>query len=919
MRRSSHLHPPRMTSAFARLAGACAPSTRAMGPSTCAMGPISASTRGCSRRTRATSTSTSRWACNLLHSVSQRPTRKATPTRGFSADEAATPTRERTKTFASVDDADDARRASGGASSTSDESFRANFIVSNVSALTRTEASAELDRLDALLARHDEKYYNDADPEITDAEYDALRARYEAIEAAHPSAATERRRRAGLDGVASARIGATPNSASGLEKIAHATPMRSLGNAFDAAQVQAFMTRVNKALGIDADDDGSIRVEYCAEPKVDGASASLRYERGRLVYAASRGDGSMGEDVTRHLVGARGVPLELTGTNFPEVLEIRGEVHVSEEDFERVNAERVATGARVFKNARNAAAGAMRLLDPTENQMPLRFLAYGWGSVGASRDGKIETPWKTESEFLSEFLPSNGFDAVPFLGVATTLDELLQAYSALEIARPTMPYEIDGVVYKVNLVEHQNTLGADARQPRWAVAHKFTAMRATTTLRGIEVQVGRTGALTPVAVLDPVDIGGASIARATLHNFDEIARKKLKIGARVAVERAGDVIPRVVSLAGDDLAEATTYDDDAKPLPEWTPPRKCPDCGSSVVRAPLSASKNAVGSIVRCTGGLKCPSQVLERLLHFCSRDALDIRGLARGTLETLHKEGVVKSPADIFTLERRFGPESGIEEPPTWWRYAGVKNAKGEIKEGSDGLKASAIKLFQAIELRRRGVPLHRFIYALGIPNIGAHTARVLASRYETLAALQKACVAAARGGPDSLAHGALTHVDGIGPVLAQSLVDFWSEPANVAIVDEILATGVVVFDASGGSAPALTPLSSASPTPSPTPTPAPRLPERGAKVNPTALKSMKILFTGVVPDRSRDEIHDVLRSAGASLTSSLSPKTTLLLVGQSAGPTKLNKARELGVPIVDARVFLDALVNGDDPLASF
>lgn len=914
MRRSSHLHPTRMTLAFARLAGACAPSTRAPGPSA-STHHVGTSTRGYARGVYAVKAS----KCNLLcTSASQRPTRSTPPTRGFSAERAAT-RRGRTKTFASVDDADDARRASGASSSTSDESFRANFIVSNVSALTRAQASVELERLDALLARHDEKYYNDADPEITDAEYDALRVRYEAIEAAHPSAASERRRRAGSNGVASARVGATPNSASGLEKIAHATPMRSLGNAFDATQVQAFMTRVNKALGIDSDDD-SIRVEYCAEPKVDGASASLRYERGRLVYAASRGDGSMGEDVTRHLVGARGVPLELTGANVPEVLEIRGEVHVSEEDFERVNAERAATGARVFKNARNAAAGAMRLLDPKENQMPLRFLAYGWGSVGAS-DDETQTPWKTESEFLSDFLPSNGFDAVPFLGVATKLDELLQAYSALEIARPTMPYEIDGVVYKVNLVEHQNTLGADARQPRWAVAHKFTAMRATTTLRGIEVQVGRTGALTPVAVLDPVDIGGASIARATLHNFDEIARKRLKIGARVDVERAGDVIPRVVSLAGDDLAEASTYDDDAKPLPEWTPPKKCPDCGSLVVRAPLSASKNAVGSIVRCTGGLKCPSQVLERLLHFCSRDALDIRGLARGTLETLHKEGVVKSPADIFTLERRFGPESGIEEPPTWWRYAGVKNAKGEIKEGSDGLKASAVKLFQAIELRRRGVPLHRFIYALGIPNIGAHTARVLASRYETLAALQKACVAAARGGPDSLAHGALTHVDGIGPVLAQSLVDFWSEPANVAIVDEILATGVVVFDASGGSAQPKSSVasssSSSSTSPPPTPTPPPRLPER-AKINPTALKSMKILFTGVVPDRSRDEIHEILRSAGASLTSSLSPKTTLLLVGQSAGPTKLNKARELGVPVVDASVFLDALVNGDDPLAS-
>ena len=751
--------------------------------------------------------------------------------------------------------------------------------------LTAAEAAAELARLDGVIAAHDARYYNDAEGVISDSEYDALRRRYEAIEAAHPTA----RRTGG----ASARVGAPPDDASGLRKIAHATPMRSLGNAFDVGDVEAFLKRVERG----RKEAGVSGEEFCAEPKVDGASASLRYENGVLVYAASRGDGEMGEDVTRHLIGARGVPTRLSAP-FPRILEIRGEVHVAEEDFERVNAERAAVGARVFKNARNAAAGAMRMLDAEDNQMPLRFLAYGWGAVGDS-DEESDTPWRTQSEFLSSFLPAQGFDAVPVLGVATALDGLLDAYSAMEIARPSMPYEIDGVVYKVNSVELQQALGADARQPRWAIAHKFTAMSAVTKLKAIEIQVGRTGALTPVALLEPVDIGGACIQRATLHNFDEIARKRLKIGAQVMVERAGDVIPRVVSLAGEDLAEASAYDENVSPRPEWLPPSKCPDCGAAVVRAPLSASKTAMGSIVRCTGGLKCPSQSMERLLHFCSRDALDVRGLARATLETLHREGVVRTPADIFTLERRFGSQSG-EDIPAWWRYAGVKNSKGEVKEGSDGLKQSAVKLFQAIELRRRGVPLHRFIYALGIPNIGSHTAKVLASHYVTLDAFRKASVAAAKGGSGSLAHAALTHVKGVGPVLAQSVIDFWGEPSNTAIVDEILSNGVVVLDA--GSA-AKTTTSSSSPASAPAASaPPPRADLAGARV----------LFTGTVDGFTREAIHDLIQANNGEIASSLSSKTSFVLAGVGAGPSKLARARELGVPVLDARDFIANLTAG-------
>jgi len=795
--------------------------------------------------------------------------------------------------------------------------FKAKVARARASSTTRASSSRDardaiterFDDLERAIAAMDDEYYVKCEPSKTDEEYDALRRELESLCARRPELRARSR--------ALANVGFPLNDVAKSRRLTHARKMLSLSNAFRESDVEEFAMRVRRmreARGASA----SVETTYCVEPKIDGASASVRYERGKLTSIASRGDGYEGEDVTSNVIRARGVPRALRD-GAPAVVEIRGEVHVSEEDFIRVNAEREALGLKVFKSARNAAAGAMRMVEAEDNQMPLRFLAYGWGAVGESDDAEDDTPWSTQSEFLREFLPANGFDPVPCLGVATTVDELLEAHAALELARPTMPYHIDGVVYKVNDVELQSALGADARQPRWAIAHKFTAMSGVTTLRAIEVQVGRTGALTPVAVLDSVDIAGASISRATLHNFDEIARKRLRIGAKVVVERAGDVIPHVVALAGDDVADATAMDPNAKPLAEWLPPTRCPDCGSSVVRAPLSSSKGTMGTIVRCTGGLRCPSQSLERLLHFCARDALDISGLARATLETLHSEGVVKTPADIFTLERRFGPKSGTDAP-SWWRYAGVKNAKGDIKQGSDGLKQSALKLFDSIELCRKGVPLHRFIFALGIPNIGAHTAKVLATHYGTLAAFKKASLAAASDGPQGLASAALTAIDGVGPVIAQSLTDFWAEPANVKIVDEILAAGVNVLDAAA-------PKSQATARLSPPPTPPPLAavvssPETLPSVPSTAaeradLRSMKILFTGVVEGLSREDVIDIIERHGGVVQSALSRKTAVVIAGVGAGPSKLAKARELGVEIVDARQFLDALAAGRAPVS--
>ena len=748
-----------------------------------------------------------------------------------------------------------------------------------VEELSEDQARKELAELAMNIAFHDARYHGDDDPVISDSDYDALRRRNEAIEAQFPKLVR--------DDSPSKKVG-HPARQSKFEKVTHARPMLSLDNAFSEEDVSEFVGRVRRFLGL---SDSAI-VELTAEPKIDGLSLALRYEKGELVVAATRGDGEVGENVTVNARTIGNVPHKIDGANVPDVLEVRGEVYIGKQDFDALNASQEEAGGKTFANPRNAAAGSLRQLDSSITaSRPLKFFAYAWGEVS-------DLPADTQMDMV-ELFDEWGFSVNPLMKRVLGAKGAVAQYRLIEAERATLDYDIDGVVYKIDRLDWQSRLGMVARAPRWAIAHKFTAMSAVTVLRAIEIQVGRTGALTPVAVLDPVDIGGASISRATLHNFDEIARKKLKIGARVTVERAGDVIPRVASLAGDDLAEASSYDADAPPLPEWLPPKTCPDCGSSVVRAPLSASKTVMGSIVRCTGGLKCPSQSMERLLHFCSRNALDIRGLARGTLETLHREGVVKTLADIFTLERRFGPQSG-EAAPTWWRYAGVKNAKGEIKEGSDGLKQSAIKLFEAIELRRRGVPLHRFVYALGIPNIGAHTAKVLANHYGTLEALRKAASAAVKGGPESLAHAALTHIDGVGPVLAQSLVDFWGEPANASIVDEILAHGVVVI-----------PVDAKSSTERTASTPAPSSPSEPSTA--VDLGGAKIVFTGAVEGRARDDIHALIERNNGIVASSISRTTTLVLAGTAAGPSKLTKARELDVPVVAAAAFLDALARGD------
>ena len=803
------------------------------------------------------------------------------------------------------------------------------------------DADAELARLSAEIARHDELYYNDAEPEVSDAEYDLLRVRLEAIERAHPALVREdsptRRVGAPVPSLDRART-----AFAALPPVRHAVPMQSLQNAFNAEEVHAFVARARRALGGEyappsaaasaAAPDASARetprplarVQLCAEPKIDGASASVRYEDGVLVRCVSRGDGETGEDVTQQLAGAIGVPRRLSCDegSVPRTLEVRGEVYLSDADFDAVNDARDAAGLRRFKNARNAAAGALRRLEPPTGDGtdagPLRFAVYSWGEV----DETTALAWSSQSAFLRR-VAAWGLRPAPTLATGDTPEEVMRAHERLSVgdARASLGYRVDGVVYKVNDVALQTRLGSDSRAPRWATAHKFPAESAVTVLAAVEVQVGRTGALTPVAVLSPpVHLGGATVGRATLHNFGDIRRKRLVVGSRVVVERAGDVIPRVARLAsdGDERVDAGSGFE-----PAWIPPSKCPSCGSAVRRArPAEASRprrrrgdddddatadsEGEAAVCRCVGGLRCPAQVVERIAHFVSRDAMDVPGLAKRQIQRLHEEGAVRSPADLFTLEARFrrlavdpdAPNSDRDarraEPdvPAHWLYTSGRD------EGR--LKRSVVKLFDGLaEKATSGVPLHRFLYALGVPHVGLVTAKILAERYETVDAFRDAAEAEAaklRENEDANVENedagtGMTDVDGIGPVIAAAVGEFWAERANVDVVDAILAAGVVVLDDHTGRADVDD--------------------ARGV------LAGLRVVVTGTVPGMTREDAFDAVASAGGIAQKAVSGKTDLLVLGEGAGRRKATAAAEKGVAVVGADAFLRILA-GEETLPS-
>jgi DNA ligase (NAD+) len=681
-------------------------------------------------------------------------------------------------------------------------------MTTTLSLPTLDEAARELADLRAEIHRHDQAYYQHDAPSISDAAYDALRARLEQLEAAYPELIT-------VDSP-SQRIGAAPSE--GFGKVAHSVPMLSLSNAFSAEDVGEFCDRVRRFLKL-ADD---AEVTLVSEPKIDGLSFSARFENGTLTQAATRGDGEIGEDITANLRTLKSFPKHLK--NAPELLEVRGEVFMRRDDFLKLNEARAQADEPPFANPRNAAAGSLRQLDPAVTAArPLSYFVYGWGALSTALAD-------TQYESIQR-LGALGFAINPRMIRGATLAEILASYDSLARDRATLPYDIDGVVYKLDRLDWQRAMGQVARSPRWAIAHKFPAEQATTRIESIDIQVGRTGTLTPVARLLPVTVGGVVVSNATLHNEDEIARKDARVGDTIIVQRAGDVIPQIVSV---DPSKRPT---DSAP---YRFPTHCPICGSEAARAEGEAAR-------RCTGGLRCEAQAVERLRHFVSRDALDIEGLGEKQIAAFFAEGLVHSPLDLFTLEAR------------------DRESLTKLRNREGWGEKSASNLFAAIETSRT-TTLSRFIYALGIRHVGQETAKLLARHYGNFAALRES-LATAAGDHASSAYQDLITIDGIGPKVAETLLAFFHEPTNRELLD------------------ALEPLMQFSP--------------ETARAVDSPVAGKTVVFTGTLAHQSRDAAKAEAEMLGAKVASSVSAKTNYVIAGEDAG-SKLKKARELGVAIL-------------------
>ena len=687
-----------------------------------------------------------------------------------------------------------------------------------MTALTEAEAANELMRLARQIARHNRLYHAEDSPEISDAEYDALVRRNAELEAAFPHLI-----RADSP---SAQVGHEIAS-SPLGKVTHEVRMMSLDNAFTDEEVEEFVARVRRFLALPDDAE----VVMTAEDKIDGLSCSLRYEDGRLVRAATRGDGQVGEDVTANVAHIADIPQELKAAglfDIPAVFEIRGEVYMAKADFLALNARQAEKGEKVFANPRNAAAGSLRQKDPAVTaSRPLRFLAHGWGAAS-------EVPASSQFEMMRK-IADWGLPVSDLLLRCASAAEMLAHYRAIGARRADLPYDIDGVVYKVDRLDWQERLGFVAKAPRWGIAHKFPAERAETTIEAIDIQVGRTGKLTPVGRLRPVLVGGVTVTNVTLHNRDEIARLGLRVGDRIVLQRAGDVIPQVVeNLTREVSREAYAF------------PDHCPECHSEAV-----AEDGEVD--VRCTGGLICPAQRVERLKHFVSRAALDIEGLGEKTIIEFFQLGWLESPADIFRLKKRRSEILGREG----WKDKSVDN------------------LLAAIEARR-APDAARLLFGLGIRHVGAVTARDLMKRFVTLSALRAAAVKARDG--DAEAAGELLSIDGVGPVVVEALGDFFHEPHNQAVWDDLL--------------------SEVSPPP------------YVVETKASAVAGKTIVFTGKLETMSRDEAKAQAEALGARAAGSVSAKTDLVVAGPGAG-SKLKQAAALGIEVIDEAAWAEIVRN--------
>lgn len=676
--------------------------------------------------------------------------------------------------------------------------------MTEVENLSEADAANELMRLAKAIAYHNKLYHAHDAPEISDAEFDALVRRNNELEAAFPHLVRADSPKA--------QVGAAVET-SPLSKVTHAKRMMSLDNAFADEDVEDFVARVRRFLNLSADTP----VALTAEDKIDGLSCSLRYENGALVQAATRGDGQVGEDVTANVRTIADIPHRLSG-NVPAIIEVRGEVFMAKADFEALNARLLAEAdepekARQFANPRNAAAGSLRQKDPSVTaSRPLRFLAHGWGEVS-------EMP--SDSQYgVMRAIAAWGIPVSPFLKSVEGAAGALAQYREIERLRADLPYDIDGVVYKVDRLDWQERLGFVAKAPRWAIAHKFPAEQAETTLEAIDVQVGRTGKLTPVGRLKPVTVGGVVVSNVTLHNRDEIARLGVRPGDRVKVQRAGDVIPQIVENLTRDAA-----------LPDYQFPEHCPECGSEAV-----AEEGEVD--VRCTGGLVCPAQRVERLKHFVSRAALDIEGLGEKTIQEFFDLGWLHSPADIFRLREHRAEILGREG----WQEKSVDN------------------LLNAIEAKRTP-DAARLLFGLGIRHIGAVTARDLLKNFQTLPRLRE--IATSETGEAEL-----TQIDGIGPVVAKALQEFFHEPHNVDVWGDLLHQ--------------------VSP------------PDYVVEVKASFVSGKTVVFTGALETMSRDEAKSQAEALGAKAAGSVSAKTDLVVAGPGAG-SKLKKAQELGIEVID------------------
>ncbi|MGD9476220.1 NAD-dependent DNA ligase LigA [Shinella sp. G-2] len=698
--------------------------------------------------------------------------------------------------------------------------------------LTEEEAAAELAYLAAEIARNDELYHGHDAPEISDADYDALKRRNEEIEARFPALVR--------DDSPSRRVGAAPLAT--FAPIAHSRPMLSLDNTFSDEDVRDFVASVYRFLGRLPDDS----IAFTAEPKIDGLSMSIRYENGRLVTAATRGDGATGENVTANVLTIAEIPNRLPA-GAPAVVEVRGEVYMAKSDFLALNEKMAAEGKQTYVNPRNTAAGSLRQLDASVTaSRKLRFFAYAWGEMSAM-------PADTQFGMIG-VLKSWGFPVNPMTQRLSRVEDIIAHYREIGLARPDLDYDIDGVVYKVDELALQERLGFRSRSPRWATAHKFPAEQAFTTVEKIDIQVGRTGALTPVARLTPVTVGGVVVTNATLHNADYIEgignngeriREEghdIRIGDTVIVQRAGDVIPQVLDVVMEKRpAQSVSYEF----------PKTCPVCGSHAVRE-RNEKTGRLDSVTRCTGGFVCRAQAVEHLKHFVSRNAFDIEGLGSKQIDFFFEAEdpslSIRTAPDIFTLEKR----------------QAVSLTKLENIDGFG--KVSVRKLYDAIDARR-SIALNRFIYALGIRHVGETNAKLLARAYGTYAAFEEGMKASAPLSGEAWSE--LNSIDGIGEVVARAMVEFYKEPRNVDVIDRLLQ------EVTPEAAEALVVTSS-----------------------PVAGKT--VVFTGSLEKMTRDEAKAMAERLGAKVAGSVSKKTDLVVAGPGAG-SKLDKAKEFNVEVID------------------